>query len=298
MSPGEAGIRRWGIPFFEEAEDGAGGVEAFDLAVAAEEDAGEVAAVGVAEAAGGVVVVGEEDGGVGGVGGVLEEEAVDGLEEGLGLVAGEEELAAEVGLEVGHEKRGGDAFAGDVADDEAEALVAEGEEVVVVAADVAGLDADAGVVEGFERREGLGEEAGLNLLGDLELLGGAAFGLDFLGCDLALLLDLAGELVGADEFEAVAVDVLEAGEGDSEDGLLRRLMKVDAMALPELVGGVDVFGDEADLGVAADEAVFLGAGFGSDEGEDGLTVRRRDGDPAAIEGEATSARTLKPSWLT
>ena len=57
------------------------------------------------------------------------------------------------------------------------------------------------------------------------------------------------------------------------------------MALPELVGGVDVFGDEADLGVAADESVFFGAGFGSDEGEDGLTVGRGDGDPAAVEGE-------------
>ena len=71
-----------GVPVFEEAEDGGGGVEALDLAVAAEDDAGEMAAVGVAETAGGVVVVGEEDGGVGGVGGVLEEEAVDGLKEG------------------------------------------------------------------------------------------------------------------------------------------------------------------------------------------------------------------------
>src|ERR1700737_4133043 len=124
-----------------------------------------MAAVGVAEAAGGVVVVGEEDGGVGGVGGVLKEEAGDGLEEELRLGAGGGELAAEVGLEIGHEKSGGDAFAGDVADDESEALVAEGEEVVVVAADVAGLDADAGVVEGFERRQGLGEEAGLNPAG-------------------------------------------------------------------------------------------------------------------------------------
>ena len=94
-------------------------------------------------------------------------------------------------------------------------LVAEGEEVVVVAADVAGLDADAGVVEGFERRQSLGEEAGLDLAGDLELLCGAAFGLDLCGGSLALLLDLAGDLVGADQFEAVAVDVVKAGEGDS-----------------------------------------------------------------------------------
>jgi hypothetical protein len=139
-----------GVPLFKEAQDSGGGVKAFDDAVAAQKDGAEVAAVGVAEEAGGVVVVGEEDGGVGRVGGVLVEEAVDGLEEELGLVTSEGELAAKVGLEVGHEECGSYALAGDVADNEAEALVAEGEEVVVVAADVAGLDADAGVVEGFE----------------------------------------------------------------------------------------------------------------------------------------------------
>ena len=116
----------------------------------------------------------------------------------MGCFAGEGELAAEVGLEVRHEQRGGDAFAGDVADDEAEAVVAEGEEVVVVAADVTGLDAEAGVVEGLERGQRLGEELGLDLLGDLELLCGAAFGLDVVRCALALGLDLAGELIGAE----------------------------------------------------------------------------------------------------
>ena len=140
------------VPFFEQTEHCGSRVEALDLAVAAEEDGTEVAAVGVAESAGGVVVVGEEDGGVGGVGGVLEEEAVDGLQEELRLVARECELTAEVGLKIRHQKSGGDAFAGDVADDKAESLMAEGEEVVVVAADVAGLDADAGVVKGFEGR--------------------------------------------------------------------------------------------------------------------------------------------------
>ena len=211
------------------------------LAVAAKEDGGEMAAVGVAEAAAAVVVVGEEDGGVGAVGGVLEEEAVDGLEEELGFVAREGELAAKVGLKIGHEESGGDAFAGDVTDDEAEALVSEGEEVVVVAADVAGLNADAGVIEGVEGGEGLREEAGLDLFGDLEFLSCAAFGLDLLRGEQALLFDLAGELVGADEFKGVAVDVLEASVGCAEECLLGRLVKADALSAPELVGGVDVF---------------------------------------------------------
>ena len=41
---------------------------------------------------------------------------------------------------------------------------------------------------------------------------------------------------------------------------------------------------KADLRVAADEAVFFGAGFGGDEREDGLSVRRCDRDPAAVVG--------------
>src|SRR6202035_3592585 len=123
--------------------------------------------------------------------------------------------------------------------------------------DVASVYADAGVVEGFERRQGLREEAGLDLAGDLELLCGAALGLDLRGGNLAFVLDLAGELVGANQFETVAIEILKAGEGDSEDGLLRRLVKAHAEPLPELVGGVDVLGEEADLRFAADEPVFV-----------------------------------------
>jgi hypothetical protein len=286
VARGELALDGRGMPVLEEAEDGCGGVEALDLAAAAEEDGTEVAAVGVAESAGGVVVVGEEDGGVGAVGGVLEEETVDGLEEELRLVAGEGVLAAEVGLEIGHQEGGGDALASDVTDDETEALVTEGEEVVVVAADVAGLDADAGVVEGVEWGKGLGEEAGLDLLGDLELLGGAALRLEAFGGVAALALDLASDLAGAEEFEGVAIDVVEAGDGGSEEGLLGRVMEPHTAVVPELIGGVDVFGEKADLGVASDELVVLCARLGSDEGEDGGAVGRGDGDPAAIEVEA------------
>ena len=193
----------------------------FDLAVMPEDDGGQMAAVGVAEAAGGVVVVGEEDGGIGRVGGVLEEEAVDGLEEELGFVAGEGELAAEVGLEIGHQESGGDALACDVADDEAETLVAEGEEVVVVAADVAGLDADAGVVEGIELGEGLGEETGLDLLGDLELLGGAALGLEAFGGVTALAPCVTNSSSAAREKLFSVATVRKTCRAYSSMGLLR-----------------------------------------------------------------------------
>ena len=254
------------MPLLEEAEDGGGGVEAIDLSVVAEKDGTEVAAVGVAETALCVVVVGEEDGGVGGVGGAVEEEAIDGLQEELGFVAGEGELAAEVGLQICHEEGGGDAFAGDVSDDKAETLVAEGEEVVVVTAYVAGLDADAGVVKGFEQREGLGKEARLDLLGYFELLRAAALRFDAFGCLAALTLDLASDLVGAEELEGVSVDVVEASDNASEESLLGWVMKADATSVPLLVGGVDVFREEAYLGIASDELVVFSAGLGGDEG--------------------------------
>ena len=154
-----------------------------------------MAAVGVAEAAGAVVVLGEEEGGVGAGGGVLKEHAVDRGEKTLGRFKSDADLTAKIGLQIGHEERGGDAFSGDVADDEREAVAAEIEEVVVVSADVAGLDADAGVVEGLEHGQGLGEELGLDLLGDLELLGGAAFGLELIGDGSALGFNFLAQMI-------------------------------------------------------------------------------------------------------
>ena len=61
------------------------------------------------------------------------------------------------------------------------------------------------------------------------------------------------------------------------------MLKVDATATPEIVGAVDVFGDEADLGCATNESGFFGAGAGCDEGEQGRAIGRGDGDPAAID---------------
>jgi hypothetical protein len=57
-----------------------------------------MAAVDIAEAAGGDVVIGEEEGGEGAIGSVLREELIDGAEEALRLVEGDSALAAEIGL--------------------------------------------------------------------------------------------------------------------------------------------------------------------------------------------------------
>jgi hypothetical protein len=125
-----------------------------------------MAAVGVTEEASGVIVFGEEKSGEGAVSGVFAEELIHGAQEMVGLVLGDGTKATQIRLQVGHQERGSDSFAGDVGDDQAEAVLTEVEEVVVIAADLASLDTDAAVVESGERRESLREQPGLHVLGD------------------------------------------------------------------------------------------------------------------------------------
>ena len=170
---------------------------------------GEMPAVGVAQAAGLVVVFRIEKCGVGGFGRVLEEQSIDRAQEALGFVDGHGALAAQVGLKVGHEQRGSDAFTGDVADDEAEAIATERQEIVIITADVARLLAASCVVERSKGRQFLREEPGLHVLCDFQFLGEAALRFPFVGIRAALGLDGVGGLIKAHERERIAVDVLE-----------------------------------------------------------------------------------------
>ena len=156
-----------------------------------------MAAIGVAQAARGVVKFGKEKGGERAVRSVVTEELVHRAHQTLQLVEGDGALAAHIGLQIGHQEGGSDSLSGDVPDDEAEALLAEIEEVVIVATDFAGLDADAGVFQGFERRLGLREKTGLDLLGDFDFLGGAAFGFLFLDNRAAMGFDGVSYLIEA-----------------------------------------------------------------------------------------------------
>jgi hypothetical protein len=158
-----------------------------------------MAAIGVAQAARGVVVFGEEEGGESAVGSVVAKELVHGTQEALGLVEGDGALAAQIGLKIGHQESGGDAFPGDVADDETDTLAAEIQEVIIIATDFASLDAQASIFEGFEWRLRLGEEPGLDLFGNFDFLRGAAFGFQPPGEGAALRFDGVGHFVETDE---------------------------------------------------------------------------------------------------
>ena len=305
LAGAEGALADFTIPFFENAEDSGGGIEAVDGIVLAEDECGQMAAIDVAKAAGGDVVVGEEKSGKGAVGSVLGEELIDGLEEALGVVKRDGALAAEIGLQIGHEESCGDSLPGNVADDETETIRAEIEEVVIVAADGARRAAVTGIIETADGRTKLWEKAALDFVGDFEFLGGAAFGFEFCGGGAALDFESVGDFIEADEREGIAVDITETGDDAAPDRGFRaengrigrgfgggRLgfvlealearggMKADASFGPFLKFCEDVFGDEDDIGGAADEFVFEGLGLGHDQGKDRGAVGRRDGDEA------------------
>ena len=213
----DSAFAQFAIPFFENAEDGGGGVEAVDGIVAAKDERGRMAAIDVAETAGGGVVIGQEERGEGTVRSVLREELVDDTKNIFQAVLRDGALAAEVGLEVGHEESGGDALAGNVSDDEAEAAGAEVEKVVIVAADGARGIAVTAIVERGNWGANLREKAALDFAGDFEFLGGTAVELEF-GCGGAALgFEGVGDFVEADEEESVAVKIAEAGRDATPD---------------------------------------------------------------------------------
>lgn len=65
------------IPLFKGAHDGGGGLEALEGIISAQEEWWKVATVGVTDAAGGVVIFGEEKSGEGGIGSILAKELID-----------------------------------------------------------------------------------------------------------------------------------------------------------------------------------------------------------------------------
>jgi hypothetical protein len=265
-----------------------------------------MAAIDVAEAARRDVVIGEEESGEGAVGGVLTEELIDGAQETLGLVERDGGLTAEIGLQIRHEESGGDALAGNVGDDEAEAVGAEVEKVVIVATDGACGKAATAIVERMDRGTNLREKAALDFVGDFQFLDGAAFEFEFRGGGAALSFEGVSHFIEADQGENVAVDVAEAGRDAAPDrgffaeqrGLdgaagcvgvggieldaaqARSVIEADAAEGPLFIFRDNIFGDEDDLRGTADEFVLHGIRLGSDEREDGRAVGRGYGDEA------------------
>ena len=122
------------------------------------------------------------------VGHVFVEQLVDGFQQAGEIIEGKGIAAAQVGLKIGHEKSRGNSLPRNVGEHKREMprgsikgpsrspveplRRAEIEEVVIVAADLAGLEAAADVVERIELRKHLREETRLDFTRDLDFVSG------------------------------------------------------------------------------------------------------------------------------
>jgi hypothetical protein len=104
---------------------GARRIEPFESVIAPEEKSGEMAAVHIAQLLRAIVILGEEERGVGTVGRILVKELVHRLQEALRLIHGDCALAAQIRLQVGHHQSGGDSFPRNVAANQPESLPAQ-----------------------------------------------------------------------------------------------------------------------------------------------------------------------------
>jgi hypothetical protein len=106
----------------KQTQDRAGGIEPFDSVIAPEQKAREVAAIYVTQPLQHVVVFGEKERGVSAGARVFVKELIDGSQELLWLIQSDGALAAQICLEVGHQKRGGDALSCNVANHQTQAF--------------------------------------------------------------------------------------------------------------------------------------------------------------------------------
>jgi hypothetical protein len=114
-------------------------------------------------------------------------------------------MAAQACLQVGHQQRGCDPFAGNVSYDQRNAFSAEIEKIIVVSAYRPGLKANTGVIEPRDGRQRLRKQSRLHLLGDLQLLGGTALLFKPLGLRPPAFFYRSGYIVEARQDEEVAV---------------------------------------------------------------------------------------------
>src|SRR5438132_5490655 len=268
-----------------------------------------MAAIHVAKGARGIVVVREEKSCEGTIGRIVTEEKIDRSQETLRLIQRKRKLAAQIGLKIRHQESRGNSLSCNIGDHETETLGAKTEEVIVIATHSARRDAGASVLQRFQKRQRLRKEPGLDLCGDGQFLSDAAFGFKFLCGSAALALNSVSEFVEADERECVAIDIAEAGgnaapngsffakkHGTGQSGMRRGRCgrrrglildttksrstgKADTFFRPLLEFRGDVRSYENDLRGAANKFVLGGLGLGSDEGQYGGAVRRRNSNP-------------------
>jgi hypothetical protein len=158
-------------------------------------------AIRVAKAPRCVVIFGKEERGVGAIGRIFVKELVHRFQEALRLVQSYRALTTKIRLKIGHQKSRGDSLPCNVADYQPEPLLTQVQEIVVIAANLARLNANTRVLECAQKWLRLGKEPGLDLGCNFQFLRSAAFGFQFPGDDAALRFDLPAGLIEAHKRE-------------------------------------------------------------------------------------------------
>src|SRR6476660_1404516 len=113
-------------------------------------------------------VFNEEERSVGAVAGVLVEKLIHRRQQGERILRSVRALAPQIRLEVRHQQRSGNSFAGDIADHQSYPFWTKRQKVVVITAHLPRLNAYAVVIKRSGRRRGLWEQARLYLLGNFQ----------------------------------------------------------------------------------------------------------------------------------
>ena len=159
------------IPFLEKPKNRASRLQLFHSVVAAQQETTEMSAVDVAHTLRPVVIFGEEERGIGTVAGVVIKQLVDRSQKSSRVLQGNDALTAQIRLQIRHQKGPGNSFSGNVAEHKREPVLTQMKKVIVIATHLAGLNADARIVECFQGWKGLGEESRLHLFSDLQFVG-------------------------------------------------------------------------------------------------------------------------------
>jgi len=135
-----------------------------------------MATIRVAQPSGLIIILSKEKRRVVAIGSILIKELIDRSQELLRLIGGNRALASEVCLKIRHQESGSDSFSGDIGNDQPKPSTTKVQEIVVVSANLAGLDTSAGVFKGSNLRHPLREQSRLDLSCNFEVPSGAALG--------------------------------------------------------------------------------------------------------------------------
>ena len=168
----------------------------------------------------------------------------------------------------------------------------------------------------------MGEEPGLHLFCNFQLLGGAAFGFQLLGSRAALRFDLPAHLVEAHQRKRISIDVSKAREHSSpnrrrlsgryrrvrrtpgrnphlilEAFQARRILKANPALPPFLELGHDVFGDKSNVCGPSNQLVLFRVGLGRHQRQVRSAFGRGNGYPAASGLKAGIKGQIEPKLL-